>query len=167
MNRRWLHLSGLLAGGPLLLVAASCAVMRGLGIGGDDPRWVEQTVADATRADVARLVQTVLEREYTIQRSDLSTGEIETTWLYGGYEARSRKQLRERVVVEMEHEDDGSIRLRLRVQQEINEELGRMLAQGDGDWKAYVDDETQARILAQHIRVLLREDPEPERPAGS
>ena len=125
-----------------------------MGIGGDDPQWLSVHHQGLSRADLLGIVRTELSREYTVLRSDAFDGELETDWEYGAFSRVRRQDVRQRVLVEVES-DDGELELRLRVQQEINEQPGRQLNHATADWMPHDDDVTKAKVLIRRISHVL------------
>lgn len=62
---------------------------------------------------------------------------------------------RERVVVGYEPGEPGSIRLKVRVQRELNKNISRPLDPEYADWEPAEDDPSRARMILQHILSTL------------
>ncbi len=142
----------------LLLTASlgSCAIFRELGLGGDDPEWIENSYAGVSRSDVVHMLSSIVARNYSVKREDPYQGELESSWLYG-WDRLSHREMRERVLAEADREDSGEIVVKLRVQREVSKKMGRFTKREDSDWKPFDDDVSQAKILMQHLRILITE----------
>lgn len=146
----------------LMLVALSlpaCQVMRFFGLGGDDPEWQEAAIEGVTPRDALRIVRAEVERHgYGMARVDPFAGELESSWLYGLYSNLRNQDLRQRVFAEVAAAPEGDgVTIRLRVQREINAEMGRLREQEDGDWGAFEDNVATAQALLTRISHVLRE----------
>ena len=157
--------SAAVAGVVSLLLAAAlalpgCAFFREIGVGGDEPEWVERSYRGINPSSVMQLAQTALQDRYPMHQVDLYHGSLESSWIYGRYEERSRKAVRQRVLMETEIEGDV-IKVKLRVQQESSESAGRSGEREVDDWKKTADDPMEAKRLLQRINVLMRDVAEP------
>ena len=147
----------------LAVAPSGCRLMREMGLGGDDPEWVERTYHAINRADMMRLTTTVVESHYSVRRQDPVTGELETNWRYGDYDRKTHYHVRERVLAEvLRGEEEDSILVRLRVQQQISDEPGRFLDKSSTKWKTHDDDVPQAELLLARLDALLYTGPEAE-----
>ena len=163
-SRAALRWRGLLIGGALLL--PGCGIFRELGLGGDDPRWVERSYRAVTTSAVVRIAQTVLRDRYPIDDVDLEEGSVTTGWIYGSYAETTHQALRQRAMVETEV-DDAVVTVRLRVQQETSESGGRMADASIDDWEPHDDDVVEARRLLMKLHVVLQGVAEPLPATGS
>jgi hypothetical protein len=128
--------------------------VRELGISWDDPQWQTLTWEGLARSDVLRIAATEVGRHYSIVRNDGLEGVLETDWNYGLYSATTRQDIRERVFAEVEGTEEGVV-LRIRVQREVNEELGRHLDPERAQWIATEDNTAVAEQLIQRVSYVL------------
>ena len=143
-----------------LSMLSSCGLFRELGVGGDDPQWQDRYYSKINRDDAMRLVSTVIttdDSRHTIQREIPQTGEIDTAWKYGQYSRSSHQQMRTRVKVKVLRHEDQEIRVRLRVQREINDDPGYLMNPHTADWKPHDDDLPAADIMLRRLDFLLSE----------
>ena len=137
-----------------------CGLFREIGVGGDDPQWVEKRYRSVNSATVLDLANSVVAGRFPPHEYDVYRGVLQTGWAYGRYAESSHQALRARVRVETEAEDDVVL-VRLRVQQETSEKAGRVMNADPGDWEIYDDDVGEARRLLMKLHILLRDVAEP------
>jgi hypothetical protein len=145
-----------------------CALFRELGLGGDDPQWVERRYRGVSADTVLRLAETAVRDRYPLREVDLYRGQLETGWVYGLYSERTHQGLRQRVLVRAAADGEEML-VRLRVQQEVSESAGRMVSSDPGDWEPYDDDAQEAKRLLTKLHILLRDVAEtpPDPAAGT
>ena len=141
---------------PSMASMPSCAIMRFVGIGGDEPCWESERYVGANGARVLELARSAFARNYPGGSIDLGSGRYASDWVFGLMADRSHEALRARVVVEVVPEGDNLL-VRLRVQQEQSESAGRMVTHDPGDWQPFIDDPAQARLLMTKLRILMKE----------
>ncbi len=148
------------AGALLATALVGCGLLRELGIGGDDPRWMERRYRGVSAATVVQLAQTAVQDRYPQREVDLYRGTLATHWSYGRYADTTHQALRERVLVETAAAGDALL-VRLRVQQETSERAGRVPDANVDDWEPCDDDVQEARRMLMRLHVLLRDVAEP------
>jgi hypothetical protein len=147
------------AGAGAVLVAAllpGCGIFRELGVGGDDPQWLERKYEGVSSSTVLQLAETVIRDRYPPGALDLYRGTLDTGWIYGRYAQVTHQALRQRVRVETEV-DGKSVLVRLRVQQETSESAGRVVEDDPGDWEPCDDDAQEAKLLLTRLNILMKE----------
>ncbi|MBM4014937.1 MAG: hypothetical protein FJ293_08230 [Planctomycetes bacterium] len=141
----------------LVLAVPGCALFRELGVGGDEPQWVERRYRDISIAAALQLVQTAVQERYPPRRLDAHAGVFESGWVYGAYEPVRRQALRQRIFAEAARDDAGVLVLKLRVQQETSPSAGRGAAHEVDDWELSADAPDEAERLLTRVHVLLRD----------
>jgi hypothetical protein len=160
----------------LLGALPACGVLqpmfRELGVGGDDPKWVEWKYRGVSSTTALQLAQNAVQSRYPANEVDLHRGTLSSGWVYGRYADVTHQALRSRVRVEAEPEGDDLLLVRMRVQQETSETAGRYVSHDPGDWQPFEDDPTEAHRLMTKLHVLLSQlgervqDPPPDEEAA-
>lgn len=149
------------------LLASGCGLFRELGVGGDEPLWVERRYRDITTSAALQLLQTAVQERYPPRRLDLNEGTFESGWVYGAYESLTHQALRQRILAETERASDGTLTLRLRVQQETSPSAGRVSSRDVDDWELAEDSPDEAERLLARAHVLLRDVAKPVEATGA
>jgi hypothetical protein len=166
MRKQGHRVLGLVAS--VLLVALAlpgCSALSGLfryvGVGGDDPKWIEKRYKAVSSTTVLQLANAVVNDRYPPSELDLYHGRMETGWVYGRFSELKHQALRQRVIVETEDEPDQVLLIRLRVQQETSESAGRTGDRDVSDWEPFDDDTHEATRLVTKLNILMKEVAEP------
>ncbi|MFG0318091.1 MAG: hypothetical protein ACF8XB_12515 [Planctomycetota bacterium JB042] len=137
----------------LLLVTVSggaCGLLPGSG------DWEEATFENVSVDDVFAITVVQLDREYAIKSANRALGRVETDWDYDSVSPGTRFLQRERVIAEIDPQDEG-IDFRLCVETQVKERSGLLGLddRSDEGWADGRGDPERAAYLTQRIRSIL------------
>jgi hypothetical protein len=140
----------------LAAVLGGCGLFRELGVGGDDPKWVERRYRGVSSGPVLKLAETAFRDRYPPNEVDPARGTLASGWVYGKWADTTHQALRARILIETQGEEDVLV-VRLRVQQETSQSAGRGGDRDVDDWEPADDDPVEAKRLLMRLHVLLRD----------
>ncbi len=124
---------------------------------GPQERWAELEIKKIPSEELWDVAKGAMRHaNFKIQEEDRARGVLASAWdLWLSPYARQEK--RERATIQIEPAADGSFKLRVRVEKEINNSLSGTMNPEAADWTPTADDELRARAIVQYI-LLKTED---------
>jgi hypothetical protein len=147
-----------------------CGLLLGacgsLGLGPPPERWIDARFAAAPSEELWTVIRTSLRKaDFPRVEVDHVEGTAETGW-YVSAHPFARQGFRERAHVRLAPEEEGAVRVSVRIERERNTSVRNPLDLEEAEWKRVEDSVERAQFVLYQIASLLKPDPS-RRPPGS